>query len=213
MQRYDPDPLRYLLSINMPETGDTDFSWREFLRRNNDELVATYGNLVHRVLTFTHRNFDGTVPTPDELDNQSKELINKAHVALEDVDRFLSRCQFKGGIKVAMALAQEANRYLDNKAPWKAIKHDRQSAATTVYVVLSLLSVLKIMLYPFLPFSSQKLHNYLGFDGDIGAVGWNIQLLPSGQKLQVPQPLFTKLDDSIVDEETSRLRGEESNET
>ena len=205
LQRYDPDPVRYLLSINMPETGDTDFSWREFLRRNNDELVATYGNLAHRVLTFANRNFAGVIPASGELDSQSQELLHKAQTTLDDVDKLLYHCRFKEGIRTAMSLAQEANRYLDDKAPWKSIKQDSQASATAIYVALSVLSALKTVLYPFLPFSSQKLHTSLGFDGEIEAAGWRLQPLLSGQKLPAPQPLFDKLDDSIVAEETSRL--------
>lgn len=205
LESYDPDPLRYLLSINMPETGDTDFSWREFLRRNNDELVATYGNLANRVLTFTNRNFDGVVPDAGELDSQTNELISKAAEALKSVDKFIAQCHFKEGIKAAMALAQEANKYLDAKAPWKTIKQDRQAAAMAVYGAIVTLSALKTMLYPYLPFSSQKLHHYLGFGGNIESGSWTLQLPQVGQKLPPPQPLFSKLDDSIVDKEMSRL--------
>jgi methionyl-tRNA synthetase len=210
LQRYDPDPLRYLLSVNMPETGDTDFSWREFLRRNNDELVATYGNLAHRVLTFTYRNFDGAVPTPGEFDSQDQELLAKAQVALKDVDNLLYQCHFKEAIKTAMALAQEANRYLDDKAPWKMIKKDKQVSATAVYVVFSVLAALKTVLYPFLPFSSERLHKFLGFDGSIETAGWQVQSPVPEQKIPEPKPLFHKLDDSIVAEETSRLGTGES---
>jgi len=205
LERYDPDPLRYLLSINMPETADTDFSWREFLRRNNDELVATYGNLVHRVLTFIQRNFAGVVPARGELDSQSQELLHRAETALDSVDGLLHGCHFREAIRTAMSLAQEANRYLDDKAPWKKIKHESQASATAISVVLSVLSALKTILYPFLPFSSQKLHSCLGFDGKVEAVGWKLQSPLSGQKLPAPQPLFQKLDESIVAEESSRL--------
>jgi len=210
LQRYDPDPLRYLLSVNMPETGDTDFSWREFLRRNNDELVATYGNLVNRVLTFTYRNFDGAVPTPGEFDSQDKSLLAKAQETLQNVDRLLYGCHFKEGIKAAMVLSQEVNRYLDDKAPWKTIKQDKQASATAIYIALSVLAALKTVLYPFLPFSSEKLHKFLGFDGSIETAGWQVQSPVPGQKIPEPKPLFHKLDDSIVAEETSRLGTGES---
>jgi methionyl-tRNA synthetase len=213
LERYDPDPLRYLLSVNMPETGDTDFSWREFLRRNNDELVATYGNLAHRVLTFAYRNFDGVVPSPGEIDSQGEKLLAKAQETLNDVDGLIYSCHFKEGIKAAMALAQEANRYLDDKSPWKAIKEDRQASATSTYVALSVLAALKTILYPYLPFSSEKLHKFLGFDGSVEANGWQVQSIVAGQKLMMPEPLFRKLDDSIVDEETSRLGSGGSNES
>jgi methionyl-tRNA synthetase len=205
LERYDPDPLRYLMSINMPETGDTDFSWREFLRRNNDELVATYGNLAHRVLTFAYRNFDGAVPSPGEIDSQGQQLLAKAQETLNDVDRLIYSCHFKEGIKAAMSLAQEANRYLDDKAPWKAIKENKQASATAVYVALSVLAALKTVLYPFLPFSSEKLHRFLGFDGSIETSGWQVQSVKPGQRLLEPEPLFRKLEDSIVEEETNRL--------
>jgi methionyl-tRNA synthetase len=213
LARYDPDPLRYLMSINMPETGDTDFSWREFLRRNNDELVATYGNLAHRVLTFAYRNFDGAVPAPGEIDSQGQKLMAKAQETLKDVDRLINGCHFKEGIKAAMALAQEANRYLDDKAPWKAIKEDKQASATATFVALSVLAALKTVLYPFLPFSSEKLHKFLGFDGSIETNGWRVQSVAAGQKLKMPEPLFRKLDDSIVDEETRRLGSGGSSES
>jgi len=205
LSRYDPDPLRYLLSINMPETSDTDFSWREFVRRNNDELVATYGNLAHRVLTFTYRNFDGCVPTPGELDSQSQNLLDKAKDTLHTVDERLYHCHFKEAIRSAMTVAHETNRYLDEKSPWKIIKEDRQQAANTLYTAICVLSILKTMLYPFLPFSSQKLHEYLGFEGRVEDYGWEPTVPPPRQKLLAPQPLFTKLDEELVEQEAGRL--------
>jgi methionyl-tRNA synthetase len=205
LERYEPDPLRYTLAANMPESGDSDFSWHEFLRRNNNELVATYGNLAHRVLTFAYRNFDGAVPVPGELDERSQGLLHGAEVTLDGVDKLLYRCEFKGAVKEAMSLAQEANRYLDEQAPWKTIKTERETSAKSVYTVLSVLAALKTIFYPFLPFSSEKLHSLLGFDGRVEEKGWKIQFLPPGQKLRQPQPLFVKLDEDIVAKESSRL--------
>ncbi len=205
LARYDPDPLRYYLSINMPETGDTNFSWQEFLRRNNDELVATYGNLVHRVLTFACRNFDAAVPEPGELDDADKGLLQKADRAFTEVDRNLSRCHFKEALKIIMALAQDVNRYLDDTAPWKMLRQDRLAAGRSIYIALCAISALKTLLYPFLPFTSQKLNKYLGFEGDVGAAGWKFQMPLPGQKLLQPLPLFIKLEDRIVEEEMGRL--------
>jgi methionyl-tRNA synthetase len=205
LSRYDPDPLRYLLSINMPETGDSDFSWREFIRRNNNELVATYGNLVHRVLAFTYRSFDGCVPVPGELDTRSQALLNRAKDTLDTMDGLLYHCHFREAIRSAMSLAQEANRYLDEKSPWKTIKQDRQASATALYVAISVLSCLKTVLYPFLPFSSQRLHEFLGFKGSVEDDGWQLHFPSSGQRLLPPKPLFSKLDEGLADEETSRL--------
>jgi methionyl-tRNA synthetase len=205
LERYEPDPLRYAVAANMPENGDSDFSWHEFLRRNNNELVATYGNLVHRALTFAYRNFDGAVPAPGELDERSQGLLHEAEIALDSVDKLLCRCQFKDAIKQAMHLAQESNRYLDEQAPWKTIKKERETAAKSVYTALSTLAALKTVFYPFLPFSSERLHSFLGFDGSVKGGGWKIQSLPPGQKLRQPQPLFVKLDEDIVAEESRRL--------
>jgi methionyl-tRNA synthetase len=205
LSRYDPDPLRYLLSINMPEAGDADFSWREFLRRNNNELVATYGNLVHRVLTFVYRNFDGCVPICNDIDAKGNELCNKSLASFNIVDELLSRCSFKQALRTAMTVAQETNRYLDEKSPWKVIKKDRQAAANSLYVALCLISHLRTMLYPFLPFSSQRLHEYLGFGGNVEEDGWQLRVPLPGQKLLPPEPLFSKLDEGLVAEETSRL--------
>ena len=205
LSRYEPDPLRYLLSINMPESGDTNFSWREFIRRNNDELVATYGNLAHRVLTFVYRRFNGCVPQPGQFDSRSQALIDKAEETLNIMDGLLYRCHFRKAIRSAMSLAQETNRYLDEKSPWKIIEQDRQASATALYVAISVLSCLRTALYPFLPFSSQKLHQLLGFEGNVEDDGWQPHFPSPGQKLPSPTPLFAKLDEKLVDEETGRL--------
>ncbi len=205
LSRYDPDPLRYLLSVNMPETGDTDFSWREFVRRNNDELVATYGNLVQRVLTFIYRRFNGCVPAPEEIDGRSQGLLDKAEETLKIMDALLYRCRFREAIKSALSLAQEANRYLEDKSPWKVVKQDRQAAATALYVALAVISGLRTALYPFLPFSSQKLHEFLGFEGSVEEDGWQLRFLSPGQKLLPPEPLFAKLDEGLIAKETGRL--------
>ncbi len=205
LSRYDPDALRYLLSINMPETADANFSWREFIRRNNDELVATYGNLANRVLTFVYRNFDGGIPEPGKSDHDDQAIINTAKETLNTMDGLLYRCRFREAMRLAMSLAQETNRYLDEKAPWKMIKQDRQAAATSLYVALCVISRLKTMLYPFLPFSSQKLHGFLGFLGSVENDSWQSHLPPPGQKLLPPQPLFAKLDEELAEEEARRL--------
>ena len=211
LERYDPDPLRYLLSINMPETGDADFAWSEFVRRNNEELIATYGNLVNRVLSFTYRNFDGLVPTPGDLTQPDLDIIDAARAAWERVGESLSNCRFKTAITQAFALAQEANRYLDAKAPWRAIRTDRQDAATTLWNAIRVLNALKIVLAPFLPFSADRVHHFLGFDGPVSNEPWDfdhcIQQVRAGAALRQPQPLYTKLDPEVVEQETQRLAG------
>ena len=209
LERYDPDPLRYLLSINMPETGDADFSWAEFARRNNEELVATYGNLVNRVLSFTYRNFEGRIPEPGAVDERDAAMLEAARAALDTVGASLGNTRFKAAIGQAFGLAQEANRYLDAKAPWRAIRNDRQEAATTLYTALQVINCLKVILTPFLPFSSQKLHGYLGFDGAVEKEPWEfaplVNAIRGGQALRQPAPLYVKLDAEAVAAESQRL--------
>jgi methionyl-tRNA synthetase len=217
LKRFDPDPLRYVLSINMPESSDSDFSWEEFVRRNNDELVATWGNLVNRVLTFTFKNFNGCVPSPEDmgaangelpLDERDKELLAASMTVFEEVmgdTGLLARCRFKQAIAAAMGLAHEANRYLDEKEPWKVIKQNPQRAALSLYVVIGVISRLRMMLYPFLPFSSQKVHEFLGYEGRIETGGLQTDMPLPGQALKKPEPLFVKLDPEIAEQERERL--------
>ncbi len=209
LEKYDPDPLRYLLSINMPESGDSDFSWSEFVRRNNEELVATYGNLVNRVLSFTYRNFDGKVPGVQSLDEVDQGLLRSAREAMDSVDESLYNCHFKAAITQAFGLAQEANRYLDTKAPWKTIKEDREMAGATLTVAMQAINCLKTILYPFMPFSAQKVHEFLGFDGPVEEGAWDFDAIVDGIKagagLREPSPLYTKLDTEIIEEEVQKL--------
>ena len=212
LDRYDPDPLRYLLSINMPESGDADFSWSEFVRRNNEELVATYGNLVNRVLSFTYRNFGGLVPAAGTLTPVDQEILESARANLDRVGDHIYHTRFKAGIAQAFSLAQDTNRYLDTKAPWRAIRTDQAEAGHTLLVALKVINCLKVCLAPFLPFSSQKVHDYLGLDGKIEQAAWDFQTLVDeiipGQALQPPAPLYSKLDPQVVAEETQRLGGQ-----
>ena len=210
LDRYDPDPLRYMLSINMPESGDTDFSWNEFVRRNNDELVATYGNLVNRVLRFTYRNFDGQVPVDPALPEDAEvALLDSARQAMADVDYSLYHTRFRAGISRAFALAQESNRYLDSRAPWQSIKTDRADAARSLGTAIQVLNCLKVILSPYLPFTSQKVHEFLGFDGDVSAEPWDFDALVAGIKpgapLRNPSALYTKLDAAVAEQEAEQL--------
>ena len=231
LARYDPDPLRYALTINAPETRDVNFTWEEFVRRNNDELVATWGNLANRVLGFAYKRFEGRVPQPGEFDEIDQALLAESEVAFERVGEELDAVRLKIALSKAMELAHSANRYLNEKAPWAQYKVDEQAAATTIYVALQVIDRLKVLLNPFLPFTSQQLHRYLGYDGDIfgnlyvaevtdarGArpvlrydgnnleARWQPDILPPGQPLREPAPLFKKLDEEVIEEERERLR-------
>ena len=207
LERYDVDSIRYMLASIMPETSDSDFNWVEFVRRNNDELVATYGNLVHRVLSMVGRNFDRTIPDPGELDEESAALLDDASRGLDAVSSELERCRFRNALQAAMGIARSANRYLDSKAPWQAVKNDKDDAARTLWTAMTVINCLKTALYPFMPGTSETLHGLLGLEGTVkdGGWSWDRSALVPGSALPRPKPLFTKLDESVVEEERSRL--------
>jgi methionyl-tRNA synthetase len=205
LDKFAPDPLRYHMTATMPETGDSDFSWADYVRRNNDELVATFGNLVHRVLTQVYRNFEGAVPDPGDLGADDHTLMNKTDEALDAVAASLESTHFREALHGAMGLAREANRYLDAQAPWKQVKEDKQAAARSLYTSLYAISGLKIMMYPFIPFSAQLLHEMTGLSGKVESADWAIDQPEPGRPIPEPTPLFTKLDDSVAAEMLTAL--------
>lgn len=194
LERYSADTLRYYLSATAPEGRDTDFTFDEMLRRNNDELVATYGNAVHRTLTFLQSKFGGVVPEPRELNEADRAILAEVERGYKQVAHSIEQCHLKDGLQAAMVVARAANRYLDEQAPWKQIKVDREAAGTTIYVMLQVLSALRILFCPYLPFSSQKLHEYLGFTGDVSKQAWRQEGVAANATLPKPAPLFPKLE-------------------
>jgi methionyl-tRNA synthetase len=162
LSRYDADALRYFLTIAGPETQDTDFTWAEFVRRNNDELVATWGNLANRVLNIAHKNF-GVVPQPGALTPADEALLEAVEGGFDGVGELIAQARFKAALGEAMRLATLANQYVSEQEPWKLVKSDRERAATVLYVALRAVDNLKTLFTPFLPFSSQRLHTLLGY--------------------------------------------------
>ena len=192
--RFDPDAFRYYLCATMPETSDSDFTWADFVARNNNELVATWGNLVNRVLTMTYRNFDGRVPDAGALDQRSEALLARTEAMLVEAGEHIAACHFRAALSAAMSHAQEANKYLDETAPWKALPNDRVSAARSLYTALCAVNGLKVAMSPYVPFSSERLHGLLGFETPLSAGGWRLTRLLPGQPLREPVALFTKLE-------------------
>jgi methionyl-tRNA synthetase len=209
LTRYGPDPLRYYLAAIMPETADSDFTWDGFLSRNNDELVGTLGNFIHRVLSLIARNFEGRVPEPGTLDDADRAALAACDRALRDAGAGLADRRFRDGLRAVMELAQHGNRYVDGRAPWQTIKTDRGRTATTLWVGLNLVITLRTVMHPYLPFASEKLHGLLAEPGTVRSAGWRRSTVVPGRALPPPVALFRKLEPSIVEEEVVRLRGGE----
>ncbi len=202
LERYQPDAIRYGLAANLPENSDTDLTEAELIRRNNDELVATWGNLVNRVLAMTHKNFEGRIPRPGPLDSRDHRILDRAEAMLDEVRSHIEGVHLKAALAAAMSLAQEANAYLNETEPWKTAKTDAERTATSLYTALCVINALKVALYPFLPFSSQKIHEYLGMSGAVEESGWEARRPEPGALLPQPEPLFKKIELPAVDGET-----------
>src|SRR5580693_4354419 len=229
LARYDSDALRYYVAIAGPESQDTDFTWSEFVRRNNDELVATWGNLVNRAVSFAAR-YVGSIPAAGDLTDLDRSLLERSRLAFDTVGGHLAASRFKFAINEAMRTVAEANKYFSEQAPWKLRESDPDRMRTVLHVALQLVDDAKTLLTPFLPRSSQRVHEMLGGAGtwsdmpyveDVdeeggpsypvitgrydGAARWASAPLRPGTPLAPPTPLFTKLDSSVVDEELARL--------
>jgi methionyl-tRNA synthetase len=234
LSRYDADALRYYLAAAGPENQDTDFTWAEFVRRNNDELVAGWGNLVNRTLSMTAKNL-GTIPAPGALTDADRDLLATSQAAFGTVGDLLSRSRQKAALSEAMGVVGAANKYLSDMEPWKLRGADPDRMASVLHVALQVVSDIKALLTPFLPSSSSRVHAQLGGrdvwaampelveieeetaagspsysvltgDYDTGA-RWESVPIEVGHRIEVPTPVFTKLDPSVVDEELARLEG------
>lgn len=232
LERYDPDAIRFYIASVLPESRDSEFSWADFLSRNNDQLVATWGNLANRVLSFTNRHFDGKIPDPGPLGEDDRSLLAEIEAGFETVGGEIEAVRLRAGLSEALRLARLVNAYLD-RAPWfDVIREDKPTAARTVYTALQAIDHLHVLFAPYLPFSSQQLHEQLGRKGSLfgkqeiktfeeqssahealvydstGAIGsWGPVKLMPGQALRNPRPLFRKLDPEIVEQELERIGG------
>ena len=230
VERYDVDAIRYNFAATLPETRDGDFTWEAFVKRNNGELVAKWGNLAYRVLSFAYKHWHGVIPTPGPLTHADNALLAAIESGFAQVTTLLDAVQIRPALQEILRLAGEVNGYLD-RAPWfGVIKHDKATAATTVYVALKAIDTLNTLLAPYLPNSSQAIREQLGYNGQLfgrkfiesvgdendrhdvlryernGAAGsWLPSSLPPGQQLQHPHPLFQRFDESIIAEEKARL--------
>ncbi|HEX3924257.1 MAG TPA: methionine--tRNA ligase [Streptosporangiaceae bacterium] len=229
LERYNVDALRYYLAAAGPESQDTDFTWTEFIRRNNDELLANWGNLVNRTVSFAARNI-GSIPQAGTLTDTDREMLQRSGDAFKNVGDALSRSRFKVALNETMRTLAEANKYLSEQAPWKLRESDPERMRTICHVALQLVDDGKTLLTPFLPRSSQKVYEMLGGSGGwspmprieevdedgepsypvitgdyAGAARWQSAPIAPGTPLATPVPLFPKLDPALAEEELARL--------
>ena len=199
------DVLRYVLTANAPETKDNDFTWKDYQARNNNELVAVYGNFVNRALQLTKKYYDSIVPEQGELTAHDQETINEFKDVKQKVEALLDQFKFRDAQKEAMNLARIGNKYIADEEPWKVIKTDPERVKTIIYISLQLTANLAIAFEPFLPFSSQKLRTMLNMDTfrweDLG----KMDILPAGKQLGEPQLLFDKIEDDVIQAQIDKL--------
>ena len=199
------DVLRYVLTANAPETKDNNFTWKDFQARNNNELVAVYGNFVNRALVLTHKYFDGKVPACSELNDYDKATIAEFMDVKAEVEKLLDGFKFREAQKEAMNLARIGNKYLADTEPWKLAKTDMERVGTILNLSLQLAANLAIAFEPFLPFSSEKLRGMLGMETFEWEQLGRTDLLTAGHQLGKAELLFEKIEDSAIDAQMQRL--------
>lgn len=188
---YDPDTLRYYLGINGPENSDGDFSWEEYQTKTNTELIGKFGNFINRTLNFLKNNFENTVPKLVNAEKSDKEVLKNCEEIFEKVGKCIEDSKFHEALKIILAFAEECNRYIDQKEPWKIIKEDRQNAANTLYVCVQIVSTLHLLCSPFLPFTAEKIRKQLNIPE---RKEWDFFEIPTGHKIGDPEPLFKRVE-------------------
>jgi len=195
LTKFKPDVIRYYLSANMPELKDSEFSWEDFASRVNNELVATYGNFLHRALSFVWKNY-GEIPVKGPLDERDKAALDRVAKAESEIRDELSACEFKRALKGVMDLAQFGNQYFDSVAPWSLVGTDKAKCGTALHVSLLISKALAVLAFPFMPFSSESIWSQLKMDGTVEQAGWKGLEMPlkEGTKLDKPAPQFAKIE-------------------
>lgn len=199
------DVLRYVLTANAPETKDNDFTWKDFQARNNNELVAIFGNFVNRALVLTHKYFAGKVPARGELTDYDKEVLQEFSNVKQEIEKLLNVYRFRDALKEAMNLARIGNKYLADTEPWKLAKTDMERVATIMNLSLQITANLAIAFEPFLPFSAAKLRQMLNLQSfDWNNLG-NFNILNAEHQLNQAELLFEKIEDEVIEAQVQKL--------
>ena len=204
------DALRYVLTVNAPENKDNDFTWRDFQSRNNNELVAIYGNFVNRVVVLTNKYYDGIIPATVEIDDQAKEVLNKIDQQIKLIYKLIEKFKFRESCNEYINIARYGNKYLTDQEPWKIIKNDPEKVKNIMFVALHICSVLSVIGEPFLPFASKKLKGILNYNSHNATWDWDTVysgdiLINSGVKINKSELLFEKIEDSEIEYQLEKL--------
>jgi methionyl-tRNA synthetase len=200
------DVLRYALTSNAPETKDNDFTWKDFQARNNNELVAIFGNFINRVVVLTNKYYNGIVPTPNELSEVDEQTLEELKAYPAVISSSIERYRFREALGEMMNVARLGNKYLADEEPWKMVKTDPERTKTQMYVALQIAAALSSLCEPFLPFTSQKLLRMLNIDVN----NWNLDfdnwnLLPAGHQIGEAELLFSKIEDEAIQKQIDKL--------
>ena len=201
------DVLRYALTANAPETKDNDFTWKDFQARNNNELVAIFGNFINRVAVLTQKYYEGVIPAAGEFNNIDTETLRQITELTEKIEQSLERYRFREAQQELMNMARLGNKYLADEEPWKLIKTDPERVKTVMYVALQIATALAVASEPFLPFTSEKLKRML----QLGAITWEnlktnaTELLKAGHRIGTAELLFEKIEDAAIEKQLQRL--------
>jgi len=189
------DYWRYTLIANRPETKDTNFTWTIFLEKVNSDLNDTLGNFIHRALTFIDKYYDGRVPSPKNMEQLDKQVLETIKESYDKIENALKHFQLQAAVREVIELSREGNKYLNEKKPWKTVKEDQQTTANTLYVAAQIVKALSVLLEPFVPFSAEKLRDMLNISP---TARWNdaIKPLTAGHNIKKPKPLFHKIEKS-----------------
>ena len=213
------DVLRYTLTATAPETKDNDFTWKDFQARNNNELVAIYGNFINRVVVLTNKYYNGIVPTPGNFSEVDRETLAELKKYPDIIANSIERYRFREAGQEVMNLGRLGNKYLADEEPWKVIKQDGERVKTIMFVALQIASALAVLSEPFLPFTSGKLKTILGFDTLDNQLSWeNVAqkevLLPAGHQIKPAELLFSKIEDEAIQAQLDKLEAtKKANET
>ncbi|MFC2088791.1 methionine--tRNA ligase, partial [Calditrichota bacterium] len=214
LEKFDADSLRYCLTQNMPETKDSDFSWKDYQARHNNELADILGNFINRTFTFAHKYFTGKVPQPGNYDTLDQQLVDHLKSAPKKTGAYIDKFQFRPALKEIMDVARFANKYFNDQEPWLTNKSNPEKCATTINLCLQIVRSLAILIHPVLPFTSQAVWDLLNLHGNIEDQTWEDAAeikLEGGHQINKPEILFKKIEDHVIEEEIKRLKKIQNN--